>query len=111
VRAGPWSREEDSLLVSLVESLGPKWTEISSSFSGRSANAIKNRYHLQMREKVRTPSPDPPLARLLFPPPGLLSEMPAIPRLRCGISQQTRPTEQDSEKVGFPSIFSLLNSS
>jgi hypothetical protein len=111
VRTGPWSREEDDLLIYLVESLGQKWTEISSNFSGRSANAIKNRYHLQMRAKVRTPSPDPPLARLLFPPPALLSEMPQIPQLRCGISEQTRPTEQDSERLGFPSVLSLLSSS
>ena len=41
---GPWSSEEDYLLVQLFEKYGPKWSLISQNFNARSAVNVKNHY-------------------------------------------------------------------
>lgn len=41
---GPWSRQEDSLLIQLFRSLGPKWSKISKHFPSRSDINVKNRW-------------------------------------------------------------------
>ncbi|KAH0792159.1 Myb-like DNA-binding domain containing protein [Histomonas meleagridis] len=42
---GPWSAEEDALLVKKYLELGKKWTKISAFFPSRSDVNIKNRWH------------------------------------------------------------------
>jgi hypothetical protein len=105
VRTDPWTRDEDNLVMEKVRELGPKWTEISASFTGRSPNAIKNRYHLQIR------------ARSAEPPTGPDSDVdsPALPvDSRAAVSGAPHEAPQETrvhrEKVPLPSVFSLLRS-
>lgn len=39
---GPWTKEEDDLLIELFQKNGPKWSLISQSFNSRSSVNIKN---------------------------------------------------------------------
>ena len=41
---GPWSEEEDKLLIEKVKEMGPKWAQIVKFFKARSDVNIKNRY-------------------------------------------------------------------
>ena len=41
----PWSKEEDKLLLSLVNTHGTHWTKMKSNFPNRSSNCIKNRWY------------------------------------------------------------------
>lgn len=41
---GPWTPEEDELLIGLYEMHGPKWALISRSFESRSPVNVKNRH-------------------------------------------------------------------
>ncbi|KAL5196728.1 hypothetical protein ABZP36_000240 [Zizania latifolia] len=43
-KKGGWSREEDMLLCEAQKVLGNKWTEIAKVVSGRTDNAVKNRF-------------------------------------------------------------------
>ncbi|XP_047066855.1 transcription factor MYB124-like [Lolium rigidum] len=43
-KKGGWSREEDKLLCETQKVLGNKWTEIAKVVSGRTDNAVKNRF-------------------------------------------------------------------
>jgi hypothetical protein len=49
VRSGPWSAEEDAMLVAMLNAHGRSWSVIRRLFNGRSENDIKNRWysHLQ----------------------------------------------------------------
>lgn len=49
VNHSPWTDEEDLLLVQKVNEMGKRWSDMSKFFNGRTANAIKNRYHLHLR--------------------------------------------------------------
>ena len=41
---GPWTQEEDELLIELYEKYGPKWSFISQSFNSRSPVNLKNHH-------------------------------------------------------------------
>ena len=41
---GPWTKEENELLIALYEKYGPKWSLISQSFNGRSSVNVKNHH-------------------------------------------------------------------
>ena len=51
IKNGPWTHEEDLLLVQKYNELGPKWVEISKSFDGRSDNNVKNRWYSSVRSR------------------------------------------------------------
>ena len=44
INRNPWLKSEDDLLLSLVHSIGTKWTTISSYFNNRTPLSLKNRY-------------------------------------------------------------------
>lgn len=49
-----WTLEEDSTIHSMVKEIGFKWHSISETMQGRSANAIRNRWHrLQKASELR----------------------------------------------------------
>jgi hypothetical protein len=43
--AGPWTPEEDAVLIEKFHQIGPKWVEIGKLLSGRSGNNVKNRWY------------------------------------------------------------------
>ena len=49
VNHSPWTEDEDVLLLQKVHEMGKRWSDMSKFFNGRTANAIKNRYHLHLR--------------------------------------------------------------
>ena len=49
---GPWTPEEDSIVVQKVSEFGTKWSLISSLLKGRSDNCVKNRWNSYLKEKV-----------------------------------------------------------
>lgn len=46
-----WTKEEDLLLISKYNELGPKWVQISQYFNGRSDNNLKNRWYTHLRKE------------------------------------------------------------
>jgi len=46
---GPWTPEEDALLLQLQAAMGNRWCEIAKNISGRSENAVKNRWNSAQR--------------------------------------------------------------
>ncbi|OHT01875.1 Myb-like DNA-binding domain containing protein [Tritrichomonas foetus] len=49
VNVGPWSLEEDQLLLEKYEEIGPRWTLIAKSFNNRSDINIKSRFSVVSR--------------------------------------------------------------
>lgn len=47
---GPWTTEEDELLLSLLKKIGPKWVEISKQIPQRSENDAKNRWYKHLKK-------------------------------------------------------------
>jgi hypothetical protein len=57
---GPWSRDEDWIILEKVRQIGLHWAQIAASLPGRSSNAVKNRWytHLQTGRDSAIGSPD-----------------------------------------------------
>ncbi|OHT04895.1 Myb-like DNA-binding domain containing protein [Tritrichomonas foetus] len=51
---GPWTQEEDHLLISLVMKIGSKWAYIRHFFPKRSSNNIKNHWTVLFHEFNKT---------------------------------------------------------
>lgn len=48
-----WTDSEDSLLLALVSSTGPRWAALSIHFPNRSTNQLKSRYHSLERARAK----------------------------------------------------------
>ena len=49
---GPWTEEEDQIIIQKVSQFGTKWSLIASFLKGRSDNCVKNRWNSVLRERV-----------------------------------------------------------
>lgn len=62
VNNGPYTQNEDALLVQKFCELGPRWVEISKCFVGRSDNSLKNRWYTHLSKRLdnfdSTPEPE-----------------------------------------------------
>ena len=52
IRNDPWTKEEDELLVRLVEMFNNKWVQIAKFFHGRSDSNVKNRWYTHVRKRL-----------------------------------------------------------
>lgn len=52
LRNGPWSSQEDAILIQMYKAIGPKWSKMMNNLPGRSGNDIKNRWHKHLIKKV-----------------------------------------------------------
>ncbi|OQR96991.1 Myb-related protein [Achlya hypogyna] len=53
IKKGPWSKEEEDLLVRAHKEHGNQWSKIAKLFHGRTDNAIKNRWFAKQRRESR----------------------------------------------------------
>lgn len=53
VKNGPWTKEEDSQLIELVEKNGSQWAKIALLFDNRTDVNVKNRWILLQRSKIK----------------------------------------------------------
>jgi hypothetical protein len=104
LRQGAWTREEDELLLLKYAEYGCKWNKIGKFFVNRSDIALRNRYQLLARHRVKDGIEVVPGPRLL-PTPILNSPAPrqdfvlSIAK-ECPIGQ-TRLTEDSFEMFGW----------
>ena len=49
---GPWTQEEDQIVIEKVKEFGTKWSLIASFLKGRSDNCVKNRWNSVLRERA-----------------------------------------------------------
>ena len=54
INNSPWTSEEDFILLSKYEQLGPRWAKIASFFNGRTDVAVKNRYTALVAKDPKT---------------------------------------------------------
>lgn len=63
VNNGPWTPEEEQLLLNLVNELDHKWTQIAKHFQGRNDSQIKNKYHILQARMTREQPTDPKITQ------------------------------------------------
>ena len=56
INRGPWTPEEDELLLQLYRQYGSKWMKISNSFKNRTHISIRNRAQFLLKEEVHSSS-------------------------------------------------------
>lgn len=64
---GPWSHDEDTLLLQKVKEYGSSWSKISQFFNGRSPNNLKNRYNTHLSKFNSSKKSRPKKESLDFP--------------------------------------------
>ena len=51
LKSGPWSSQEDDILINMYKAIGPKWSKMMVNLPGRSGNDIKNRWYKHLIKK------------------------------------------------------------
>jgi hypothetical protein len=61
LRCDPWTAEEDALIIAKHDMFGAKWSKIAKFFHNRSDNALRNRWQLIARHRIREANGGPPV--------------------------------------------------
>ncbi len=51
--AGPWTAQEDAVIIDAQARLGNKWIDVAALLPGRTANSIKNRWNATLLPRMR----------------------------------------------------------
>jgi len=77
IKSTPWSEEEDQAIIEYHKKSGNKWSEVAKLLPGRTANAIKNRWHSNLKRRLeRLESPKQKKAKTT--PSTLLENVPFV---------------------------------
>jgi hypothetical protein len=52
MRRGPWTAEEDAMVIDLHQHLGNRWAQIAKSLPGRPAQAIRQRWDMTLKARA-----------------------------------------------------------
>ena len=52
INKGPWSEEEDRIILTVLANVGNKWTKMATQLPGRPDNDTKNHWHSSMKKEV-----------------------------------------------------------
>ena len=84
VNRDPWTPEEDAILIEMHEAIGNQWVKIAERLSGRSDNAIKNRWNSTLKKRLEyemSGTPRPKRGRPSHNKPKSADDVPKPPKL------------------------------
>ncbi|KAK8866670.1 hypothetical protein M9Y10_009636 [Tritrichomonas musculus] len=58
IRKTEWTEDEDSIIISMQEKIGNKWSKIAEVLPGRSDNQIKNRWNSTLKRRIQAVKTD-----------------------------------------------------
>ncbi|CCI47072.1 unnamed protein product [Albugo candida] len=58
IKKGPWTVEEDQIIMEMQSKYGNRWAKITERLPGRTDNAVKNHWHSSMKSKLKKTGSD-----------------------------------------------------